>query len=119
MSEWVLEVSPFFAGRFRRYQKKHSNETAAVMNNLDTYLRTLNMGVKPELIQASFIHREPQGAVAIDQKGVKGSPRQTRLYVYSFVASTTLYLITIGDKNSQKRDIQDCRQFVTSLRKEK
>jgi hypothetical protein len=118
MSEWILEESPFFASRFRKYQKKHSNETAAVLNNLDTYVRTLNMGVKPELIQASFIHREPQGVVAIDQKGVKGSPRQTRLYVYALVASTALYLITIGDKNSQKRDIQDCRQYVTSLQKE-
>ncbi len=55
MNGWVLEESSFFASRFRRYQKKHPNETAAVMNNLDTYVRTLNAGVKPTLIQAGFI----------------------------------------------------------------
>lgn len=118
MNGWVLEESPLFASRFRRYQKKHPNETAAVMNNLDTYVRTLNAGVKPTLIQASFIHREPQGVIAIDQKGTRGSPRQTRLYVYAFEIANTLYLITIGDKNSQKRDIEDCRHFISFLQKE-
>ena len=88
------------------------------MNNLDTYMRTLNMGVKPGFIQAGFIHREPHGVIAIDQKGAKGSPKQTRLYIYAFEVGNILYLITIGDKNAQKRDIQDCRQFVTSMRKE-
>ncbi len=118
MSEWILEESTFFASKFRRYQKKHPNETAAVMNNLDTYVRTLNAGVKPTLIQAGFIHREPQGVIAIDQKGIKGSPRQTRLYVYAFEVGDVLFLITIGDKNSQKKDIEDCRRFISSLRKE-
>lgn len=118
MNGWVLEESPFFASRFRHYQKKHPNETAAVMNNLDTYVRTLNAGVKPTLIQAGFIHREPQGVIAIDQKGTKDSRRQTRLYVYAFEVGNTLFLITIGDKNSQKRDIEDCRHFISSLRKE-
>lgn len=118
MNEWVLEESSFFASRFRRYQKKHPNETAAVMNNLDTYMRTLNSGVKPALIQAGFIHREPHGVIAIDQKGTQGSSRQTRLYINTFKVRNTIFLITIGDKNSQKRDIEECRNFVKSLRKE-
>lgn len=118
MNVWVLEESSFFASRFRRYQKKHPNETAAVMNNLDTYVRTLNAGVKPALIQAGFIHQEPQGVIALDQKGTQVSPRQTRLYVYAYTVHNTLFLITIGDKNSQKRDIKDCRDFLKSIQKE-
>jgi hypothetical protein len=36
----------------------------------------------------------------------------------TFEVENTVYLITIGDKNSQKRDIEDSRNFVLSLRKE-
>ncbi len=118
MNVWVLEESSFFASKFRRYQKKHPNETIAVMNNLDTYVRTIESGVKPALIQAGFIHKEPLGVIAIDQKGAQSSLRQTRLYIYTFEVRNTIFLITIGDKNSQKRDIEDCRNFVKSLRKE-
>jgi len=118
MSVWILEESSFFASKFRRYQKKHPNETIAVMNNLDTYVRTIESGVKPTLIQAGFIHREPLGVIAIDQKGAHSSLRQTRLYIYTVEVRNTIFLITIGDKNSQKRDIEDCRNFVKSLRKE-
>ena len=64
MAEWVLEESDIFASRFKRFQKKHRNETMAVLNNLDTYFHALNSGVKPSLIQGGFIHREPQGVVA-------------------------------------------------------
>ena len=117
MPEWLLEESEFFAGRFKRYQRRHPAATAAALNNLDTYLKTLNAGVKPPLIQAGFIHREPQGVVAIDQRGAKGRPRQTRLYMYAVAMERVLYLITIGDKDSQKRDLADCRKFVNSLRK--
>ena len=118
MSGWMLEESTIFASKFKKYQKKHPNETAAVMNNLDTYVKTLNAGVKPALIKAGFIHRETQGVIALDQKGAKGSPRQTRLYIYTYEINNTVFLITIGDKNSQKRDIDDCRSFMKSIRKE-
>ena len=118
MEEWVLEESTFFASRFKRYKKKHPKETLAVMNNLDTYVHALKQGVKPPLIQAGFIHREPQGVVAIDQKGTKGSAKQTRLYVYAVEIGQKVYLITSGDKNSQRRDLADCRNFVDSLRRE-
>ena len=118
MSEWVLEESSFFASRYKRFQKKHPNETAAMMNNLDTYVRGLNKGIKPALLQAGFIHREPLGVIALDQKGASGSPKQTRLYIYTYEVENTVFLITIGDKNSQKRDIEDSRSFVFSLRKE-
>ena len=79
MSEWMLEESYFFASKFRRYQKRHPDETATVMNNLDTYFRTLNAGVKPELIQAGHLHHEPRGVLAVDQRGTRGRSTETRL----------------------------------------
>jgi hypothetical protein len=54
--------------------------------------------------------------VAIDQKGEGKNLAQTRLYVFPDLETETLYLITLGDKQSQKADIAACRTFVTGLR---
>jgi hypothetical protein len=89
-----------------------------MLNNLDTYVGALNLGARPSLFQAGFLHREPKGVIAIDQRGPKGSLRESRLYVYTHEERHTVYLITIGDKNTQKTDIRDCRRFVDAIRKE-
>ena len=117
MKKWRLIKTELFARSFKKYQKKHQPEVIAVLNNLDTYLKTLQAGVKSVLVHAGFIHLEPLGVIAIDQKGMKGKGRQTRLYVYTVEIDKVVYLITIGDKNSQKSDIVDCKKFVTDLRK--
>ena len=117
MPEWVIEESEFYPNRVKKYQKKHRRETASALNNLDTYFDTLRSGVKPTHIQAGFIHLEPQGVVALDERGMKGRGRATRLYIYTVEVDKVLYLITIGDKDSQKRDLVDCREFVKNLRK--
>jgi hypothetical protein len=64
------------------------------------------------------MHHEPLGVVAIDQKGGGKSLAQTRLYVYPDTETETLYVITLGDKGSQKDDIATCRAFVNELRTE-
>ena len=115
---WNLELTGLYTRKFKKFHKKHSREAIAVLNNLDTYHKTLNRGINPLQIKAGWIHPETQGAVAIDQKGGGKDLLQTRLYIYPDVESGTVYLITIGDKNSQKADIADCRKFINQLRKE-
>ncbi len=117
MPEWVFETTELFERRFRQYKKKHPQETAATLNNLETYRQALSAGVERSRIQAGFIHREPQGVVAIDQQGAKGGTHETRLYTYAVEIDCVLHLITMGDKNSQKRDLKDCRSIVSSLRR--
>jgi hypothetical protein len=41
------------------------------------------------------------------------------MYVYPDPDTNTLYLITIGDKGSQREDNATCREFIVSLREEK
>lgn len=55
---WKMQNSEFFEARFKRFFKKHPNEAAAVLNNLDTYLKTLQKGTNPVNIAGSFIHPE-------------------------------------------------------------
>jgi hypothetical protein len=103
----------------KRYAKNRPAELKAVLDNLDKYLQSLQAGVKPLQIKAGFIHPEPQGVIAIDQKGGGKNLAQTRLYVFPDVEAEVLYLIVLGDKNSQKSDIQASREFVNELIKQK
>ena len=117
MGGWDLRSSDLFDRRLKEHQKKHSDETRAVLNNLDTYQRAVRAGADPRKRHAGFMHTEPMGVVAIDQRGADRKLRETRLYVYPDADEQVIRLITIGDKNSQKVDIDLCREFVDRLRR--
>ena len=118
MEEWNITETQNFVRDFKLYQKKHPDELAAVLGNLDTYFETLKRLGHPFQIRAGFIHHEPEGIKALDQKGGKQKVKlkQTRLYVYPDVKSKQLYLLALGDKNSQKLDIQTSREILKSLK---
>jgi hypothetical protein len=115
---WILLKSAFFDNRFKRFEKKHLKEAEAVLNNLDTYFKTLESGVNPVNVNAGFIHHEPEGIKAIDQKGGKGQLMQTRLYIYPDAATMILHVISIGTKVDQKSDIKECQDYIRPLKKE-
>jgi hypothetical protein len=117
---WKLELTDEYERRHKRYAKNHPRELQAVLDNLDTYFKSLEAGVNPLQIKHGFLHNEPLGVVAIDQKGGGKNLAQTRLYVYPDTETEVLHVITLGDKRSQKKeDIPTCRVFVNSLRKER
>ncbi len=116
---WKLEPTQDYERRHKRYAKDRPRELQAVLDNLDTYFKSLEAGVKPLQIKHGFMHHEPLEVIAIDQKGGGKNLAQTRLYVYPDPEAETLYLITLGDKRSQKDDVVTCRTFVQELRKEK
>ena len=84
-------------------------------NNLDTFLAALNYGAKPEHARFGFIHTEPRGVLAIDQKGGGPSLKETRLYAYPDTETRLVHLITLGDKSSQEADIRYASEFVDHL----
>ena len=112
---WKMVRTNLFDRRFDEYQKKHKHQLRAVLENLERYSVYLEAAPFARLISANFIHPEGAGLVALTEKGHKPKQPPTRLYVYPQQNSKTLYLITIGDKRTQKDDIKDCRQFVDSL----
>lgn len=91
----------------------------SVLVNLGTYFAALQHGVKPLQIRYGFMHTEPLGVIAIDQRGGGANLAQTRLYVYADADERVLHLITLGDKRSQKEDIKTCRSYVLELRERK
>ena len=119
MTSWTTTSTEQYARDQRKYEKKFPNELTATVNNLDTYFTTLQKVQNPLQVTGGFIHNEPSGIKAIDQTGgtKKHKLKQTRLYIYPDTVSKTLYLLCIGDKTSQKRDIQNCKKFVKKLKK--
>jgi hypothetical protein len=120
---WTVRPLAEYATRRRKWAKKRWRELSAAEINLETYRIALATGVKPLQIKYGFIHPEGNGVVAIDQHGHGKSLAETRLYVYPDTETDAdemvLYLLTIGDKNTQARDIQFCKEFVASLKNKK
>jgi hypothetical protein len=115
---WHAQPTEEYIRRVKLFGKKHPRELQAMLNNLQAYLESLQCGTPLLQIRHGFMHQETHGAIAIDQKGTQGKPRQTRLYVFADRNSETLHLITIGDKSSQRADNNTCREFIVSLRAE-
>lgn len=114
---WEIAEAQGYGTRFKQYRKNFEAATVAVYVNLETYFQMLQRGIKPLQIKAGFIHPEPGGVIALDQTGAgKRNLHETRLYVFPEIATETLWLITIGDKESQgRRDLKDCREFIKRL----
>jgi len=93
MDEWLIEQTETYRCKHEHYEKKHPHELAAAEENLDTYFKTLSSGINPLQIKAGFIHHEPEGIKAIDQKGGKQKVKlqQTRLYIYPDTLTKTLF----------------------------
>ncbi len=112
---WKLQRTAEFEKRVRKWPKKHRRELTAMFDKLDTFLGALNAGAPVEQVKFGFIHSEPHGVLAIDQKGGGSGLKQTRLYTYPKKSEQILHLIVIGDKASQKSDIEFCSHFVKLL----
>ena len=112
---WKMVRTDLFDRRFGEYQKNHKPQLKAVLQNLERYDHYLEVAPIARLISAHFVHPEGRGLVALTEKGYKPKQPPTRLYVYPQQNSKTLYLITIGNKHSQKEDIKDCYRFIDSL----
>ena len=114
---WQAELADGFSARFKRFQKKYEKESQAMLSNLETYLKAIQEGVHPQHFKAGFIHLEPDGIKAIDQKGADmKKPAQTRLYVFPEIERSLLHIITVGDKQDQGADVNLARTFVRRLK---
>jgi hypothetical protein len=112
---WTIEPSLQMEKDKHWYAKKRPDELAAVMRNLDRYLKLLEVSKNSKCVQAGYLHAETMGVMAIDQKGFSGNLQETRLYIYAVDATKTVHLITIGDKGDQHSDIEFCKEFVSSI----
>jgi hypothetical protein len=113
---WRFLITSQFERSKKRYDKKRPDELAAVLRNLDRLREQLNGLPHCRAAQAGFLHHEPAGLWAIDQKGPSRTKLQeTRLYVFPVEENQALHIITVGNKNSQADDLRCAREYVRSL----
>jgi hypothetical protein len=79
---WNQLPTDLFQRRLKKWPKKHGRELAAMLANLQTVQDALRSGAKVEHLAFGFVHREPGGVLAVDQKGGGAGLKQTRLYVH-------------------------------------
>jgi hypothetical protein len=104
-SSWVLLPHSAYLRDLRWYTKKRPVELSAVLRNLERFMILLTRSPSARSVHAGFIHPEPHGMVALDQRGGGGRLQETRLYCYAHACSRTIYLLGIGDKSSQPADL--------------
>ena len=115
---WEMEPLEGYKRRCKHWPKKYRRELIAVHDNLDTFFKALRSGQTPAQAKFGFIHPESLGALAIDPKGGGPHLKETRLYIYPDEKRQRLYVITLGDKDTQTEDIKACKPIVQALWKE-
>jgi hypothetical protein len=99
----------------KEFTKKWPEEMRAVAANLRTLLLALENGAKSEQLKSlGFVHSEPMGILAIDERGCekKTKPKAVRLYVFPDESESILYVMLLGDKSAQSKDIALCKSFA-------
>jgi len=119
MNEWQLVPTEQYEVAFADYNEDRPNELSAIIANLSKYHDTILQLGHPQQITGKYVHKESKGVRALDESGSGLNNLQaTRLYLYPDVKSKKIYLLTIGNKKSQKKDIKYCEGIVDQLRSE-
>jgi hypothetical protein len=113
---WQIEQGVQFEKDRKWYSKKRPQELAAVLHNLDRYVQQLNAAPNSKAVHAGYMHHEPHGVVAIDQRGGGANLQETRMYTYADDENKVLYLATIGNKDEQNSDIEFSKLFADGIR---
>jgi len=122
---WGLAKAEGFENSYKKFSRKHGAEAGAVMANLETALAVLNETDNMQAVrELNFARKEPDGILALDSRGAKRERtgtklKATRLYVYAVEIDSTLHLLRIGDKDSQRQDLKSCRKVVRKIRQGK
>ena len=108
-----------FKRRLDKFGKNHPAELAQATNNLKNVLSYWEECSVEELRRSGLVRREAGGAVAVDQRGCKPqSNYEIRLYFYPQKlddGTKICWLLTLGDKNSQKTDNVWCNQQIRKI----
>jgi hypothetical protein len=113
---WQISPTTQWEKDKKWYAKKRPTELAAVLRNLDRYVKLLNISANSRVSLAGFMHTEQAGVIAIDESGGGKSLAPTRLYVYADDNAKVVYLIRIGNKDEQSDDVQFSKEFVEYLK---
>jgi len=112
--EWPIENTYASPGKYKKFASKYPREYASLFANLDKILGLLREGHKMGGFQVAFFRSEGEGVFRIGQTGVR-SAKESRLYVYPDEQSQTMYVLTIGIKEQQAKDIAEAKAIKNKI----
>lgn len=116
-ASWEPDSTYANRNAFKKYGKKHRAEYESCFENLDRVVGLLNQGHRWGSFQIGCLRSEGDGLYRIGQTGIAHA-KETRLYIYAFEIGCRIYLLTIGDKDSQEDDIKESKSKILEIREE-
>ena len=112
---WVVRSDYADKNRFKKYAKKHHAEVVSCFANLERLRNFLNNGgTLQQAMTFGYFGREGCDVYRIGQTGLK-SAKETRLYIYAKIIGPEIQVLTIGDKDTQKEDVNNCKATAKIL----
>ena len=117
-ANWTIDYSRMV----NRHQAKtilhrYPAEAASCLHNLETVLVALSRGTPVHAVPFAFFRPEGGGVFRIGQTGVP-SARDMRLYATFVFVRGVAYVLAIGTKNTQSRDIADSIRAAQRIKRE-
>lgn len=112
---WQLDGSYSNKKEFKRFEKSHQDDLDSCSANLGRYLIELNNDKSYFTFDPGYLHREGGNLIAFGNKG-GASAKECRLYAYVDIEEQVLYVLGIGGKDSQSKDIAKHKAFINDLK---
>ena len=113
--EWQIENAYASPGKFKKFSGRHPNEFDSLFANLEKIMRLLRSGNKIGGFRTNFFRSEGEDVYRIGQTGVP-SAKESRLYVLPIEQNRTMYVLTVGDKDTQEKDIWEAKHIAKSIK---
>lgn len=114
-TEWQIETAHASPGKFKKFAGKHQREYESVFANLEKVMGVLRNGCKIGTFKFGFFRSEGAGVYRIGQSGIH-SAKESRLYVFPDEQNRVMYVLNIGDKDSQDADINEAKQLAEKIK---
>ena len=114
-SEWQIDIAYASRNQFSKFQKKHPGEYSSLFANLNKLKKVLEAGHKIGSFKIGFFRSEGEGVYRVGQTG-SSSAKESRLYIFPDEQNRVIYPLNIGDKDSQKRDINEAQEAARRIK---
>jgi hypothetical protein len=115
MTEWCASPTEQFIRDAKRYERKQPNELRAVLANLETLLRVLEVTNGPGMVSCSFFKSEGKGLFRISELGGGASLQPTRLYVTCRVEKGVIELLRVLPKGTKSKQSEQIRTLQDQI----
>ncbi len=112
---WTLNTEFATKSKFKKFYKKHKAEYSSCFANLSKVKSLLDSGYKLKSFKLGFFRSEGGKLYRVGQSGIVGS-KEARLYVYLYEYKQTIYVISIGTKESQQQDIKNAKKMIKEIK---